>query len=137
VRIQEGEGWRVVLDPARSPFAVLVGGDGWAAELTLAEARALRRAVLRLRGQHGELAPALMAEEAVTLELETPLGEAEGDSGAGGVLWLELEGDRSAWSLRFVLTPGPEQRAIEGSWSAAASRSLAAVLEMEIALAER
>ncbi|HYP04230.1 MAG TPA: DUF1818 family protein [Cyanobium sp.] len=122
MQVQEGEGWRLVVDPAREPFAVLIGGNCWAAELTSSEARTLSRGVARLVQQHRDLAGSLMAEERLGLELEMEL------EAAAGVLWLALEGDRDRWSLRFVLTPGPAQRALEGSWSAAASLPLAAAL---------
>jgi hypothetical protein len=113
---------------------VLIGGKGWAAELTAGEARALGRGVARLVRQHRELAPTLMAEEVLSLELETDLGAEAGPAGpeAGGVLWLGLEGDRDRWSLRFVLNPGPTGRALEGSWTAAASLPLAAALIAEL-----
>lgn len=134
MRIQEGDGWRLVVDPARSPFPVLIGGNGWATELTLAEAALLRRGVMSLVEQHGDLMGGLMAEEALTLEFEAAL--ATDPTGPGGELWLELEGNRQQWSLRFVLTPGPHRRAVEGSWAAAASRSLAAVLQQQGDLAD-
>jgi hypothetical protein len=130
VQVQEGEGWRLVVDPSRQPFAVLIGGEGWAAELTGSEARALSRGVARLVQQHRELAGSLLAEEMLGLELEVEL-EAEAEPGGGaaaGVLWLALEGDRDRWALRFVLTPGPARRALEGSWPAAASLPMAAAL---------
>jgi hypothetical protein len=120
VQVQEGEGWRLVVDPPRQPFSVLIGGDGWAAELTAAEALALRQGVARLLEQHRALVDGLMEEEAVSLELELEL--------APGHLWLALEGDRSHWSLRFVLSPGPARRGLEGSWSEAASGPFAAAL---------
>jgi hypothetical protein len=134
LQIEEGDGWRLVIDPARVPFGVLIGGSGWATELTLPEAALLRRAVVRLVDQHGALAGGLMAEESVTLEFEAAL--AADPAGPTGGLWLELEGDRQSWSLRFVLTPGGHRRAVEGSWGAAASRSLAAVLLQQPELME-
>ena len=97
-------------DADRQPFSVLIGGDGWAAELSLAEAEALRDALADLVAQHGALVDQLMAEEAIELELER------------GPWWLVMEGDRSRWSLRVVLTPAPGQRALEGSWGEAAAR---------------
>jgi hypothetical protein len=133
VKVQEGEGWRLVVDPAREPFTVLIGGEGWAAELTGAEARALGVGVARLVQQHRELAGSLMAEEVLGLELEVEL-EAEAEPAGrevAGVLWLALEGDRDGWSLRFVLTPGPARRALEGSWTAAASLPMASALAAE------
>lgn len=122
MQVQEGEGWRLAVDPSRQPFSVLIGGSGWAAELSSVEAEALRLAVARLVLQHRQLVDALMAEEAITLELDVEL--------AGGGLWLGLEGDRQAWSLRFVLTPARGQRGLEGAWSAGASAAIAAALEL-------
>jgi hypothetical protein len=134
LRIEEGDGWRLAIDPARAPFDVLIGGAGWAAELTRAEAALLRRGVLRLVEQHAELVDGMMAEESLTLEFEAVL--ADDPAGPAGELWLELEGNRRDWSLRFVLTAGPRSRGVEGSWGPAASRSLAAVLHQQAELAE-
>ncbi|MFZ9753200.1 MAG: DUF1818 family protein [Cyanobium sp.] len=124
MQVREGEGWRLEHDPARHPFVVLLGGGpeqgGWAAELTAAEATALRGAVLRLQAEHAALVPLLLEEEAIDLELEVAC--------AAGALWLGLGGRRSHWCLRFVLSPGPGQRAVEGSWNAAASAAVAAAL---------
>jgi hypothetical protein len=122
MQVQEGEGWRLAVDPSRRPFPVLIGGSGWAAELSAAEGEALRRGVARLVDQHRQLVETLMAEEAIALELEMEL--------AGGGLWLGLEGDRQGWSLRFVLTPAPGQRGLEGAWSSGASAAIAAALEL-------
>jgi hypothetical protein len=116
MQVQEGQGWRLLVDPARCPFAVLIGGEGWAAELTQAEARLLALGVERLVNQHATLVDQLLAEEAITLEWES------------GELWLALEGDRQAWQLRFVLTPASGQRALEGAWAPTASRAVAAAL---------
>jgi len=114
---KEGEGWRLAWDPDRQPFSVLIGGDGWAFELNGAEAEALRRAVADLLAQHGALTDQLMAEESIELELERQ------------PWWVAIEGDRSTWSLRCLLTPGPGQRALEGGWSAAAAPAFSQALQ--------
>lgn len=116
MQVQDGEGWRLLADPARHPFPVLIGGAGWAAELTQAEAALLAEGVGRLCSQHAALVDQLMAEEAIALEWES------------GDLWLELEGDRQTWALRFVLSSGAGLRGIEGAWSAAAAPAVAAAL---------
>ena len=113
---KEGEGWRLAWDPDRQPFSVLIGGDGWAFELTGAEAEALRTAVADLLAQHGALSDQLMAEEAIELELERH------------PWWVALEGDRSRWSLRCLLTPGPSLRALEAGWTAAAAPAFSQAL---------
>lgn len=117
MQVQEGEGWRLLVDPARCPFPVLVGGAGWAAELSRAEAAQLISGVGQLLAQHGALADQLMPEEAITLEWERD------------DLWIALEGSRRSWALRFVLTPATGQRALEGEWLAPASAAMAAALE--------
>ncbi len=117
MRVQEGEGWRLLVDPARCPFSVLIGGHDWAAELTPAEASLLARGVQTLRAQHAALVEQLLAEEAISLEWES------------GELWLSLEGDRASWRLRFVLTPAAGLRGLEGGWTAGASVALAAALQ--------
>ena len=58
---REGEGWRLAWDGHRQPFSVLVGGAGWAVELTAAEAEALRQAVADLVAQHGALLDQLLS----------------------------------------------------------------------------
>ena len=110
----EGEGWRIAVDLTR-PFPALVGGDGWACELQIHELKALRHGVLSLMEQHRAIAPQLMAEEAITIHHQA------------SVLWVELAGSAESWRLRFLLEPD-QQRACEGSWSAAASQALAEAL---------
>lgn len=117
MQVQEGEGWRWLVDPARHPFSVLVGGQGWAVELTADEARELQQGLVRLAREHRGLADQLMGEEAISLELER------------GPLWMALDGDRDSWTLRFVLTPAAASRAVEGSWAAGASAALVAALD--------
>jgi hypothetical protein len=126
MEIGEGPGWRLVVDPRRSPYSALVGGEGWAAELTAAELQTLRRAARRLTEQHRALADSLMAEEAIDIELELPIGAPQ--DGGPGSLWLGLSGDRRHWTLRFVLTPEPGARGLEGAWGAAASEAFSAAL---------
>ena len=127
MEICEGQGWRLVVDPSRSPYTALIGGEGWACELTGSELLALQRASGQLTAQHGALADSLMAEEAIDIELELPIGDPR--SKAGGSLWLGLRGDRGSWSLHLVLTPEPGGRGMEGGWTAPASAAFAAALE--------
>ena len=122
MQVGEGEGWRLAFNPLRRAFPVLVGGRHWAAELSLAEAQVFQGAVAKLVQQQAGLVDQLMAEEALSLELETPL------AGGHGHLWLTLEGDRTQWSLGFVLTPEPGLRGLEGHWEAGATAAFTAAL---------
>lgn len=114
--LREGSGWRLGHDPDRQPHSVLIGGATWATELSPAEAEGLTGLLRRLVDQHGALADQLMAEEAIVISAE------EGD------WWLELEGDREAWSLRFVLAGSGSGRGVEGQWPAPAAMAMAQAL---------
>ena len=113
----EGEGWRLVWRADFQPFSVLIGGQGWAAELTAAEATALAAAVADLVNEHKALVDQLLVEESISLELER------------APWWLALEGDRQKWSLKGVLSPEAGQRALEVSWSGAASAAFCQALQ--------
>lgn len=121
MQVFEGEGWRLLVDPARHPFPVLIGGAAWAAEFTWDEARQLRQLAGELERQLASIADQLMPEEAIALELERELSP--------GSLWMELEGDRQRWSLRFVLSPSPGRRALEAGWEPQASAAICAALQ--------
>ncbi len=126
---REGEGWRLAWDAMRSPFPLLIGGEGWAIELTAAEAQVLHRALEMVCRQHHDLADTLMDEEAITLEFHGTIpGPGTGPGTGtedGGSLWLALEGDRHRWALRLILQPPTGQRAVEGAWSVGAAAAFA------------
>ena len=117
--LQEGEGWRFARDSARESFSILIGGEHWAFELTLREWRELMTLVLELEQQHRLLVDQLMAEEAISIELER------------GPWWAALEGDRRQWGLAVVLT-AVEGRSAEGAWPAPAAMALVAAMRIEL-----
>lgn len=112
---QEGPGWRLARDPTRGQFPVLIGGEGWAFELTEDEWAALADLVLTLERQHRALVDQLMAEEAIELELDR------------GLWWGCLQGDRARWSVSVVLTPAAG-RGVEGHWPSPASAAMVAAM---------
>ena len=112
---REGSGWRLAIDPSRDGFQALIGGEGWALELSLQEFQQLRSLVASLLEQHGAIADQLMAEEQIEICLEE------------GSWWLELRGDCQHWSLRFVLSGGAA-RGAEAGWSVPASSAMALAL---------
>lgn len=133
---REGEGWRLAWDSQRLPFPLLIGGEGWASELTASEAEALCRALQVVCGQHRALVDTLMEEESISLEYTGPISAPA--NGAPGDLWLTLEGDRQDWTLRFVLQPASGQRGLEGFWARGAAAAFAeacAALDGTVALA--
>jgi len=114
---REGPGWRLAWDPARRRHPVLIGGEGWAFELTGDEWRELVSLITALVEQHRALADQLMAEEALSLELERL------------PWWGCLDGDRDQWDLRVVLqgdTLG--DRGVEGHWPAPAAQAMTAAV---------
>ena len=111
----EGPGWRLAVDLARPGYQALIGGDGWAIELSLDELSQLKSLCGRLQDQHLAISDQLMAEEAIEIALEQ------------GPWWLELSGDRERWCLRFVLS-GPSGRGAEGGWQPLASVELCLAL---------
>lgn len=119
----EGQGWRLAWDSQRDPFPLLIGGEGWATELTGAEAQALCRAVDVVCDQHQQLVDTLLEEETICLEFTGTVPAPA--SGSLGELWVALEGDRHDWGLRFVLQPASGQRGLEGSWARGAAMAFA------------
>jgi len=117
MRVQEGQGWRLVLDPDRQPFCVLIGGSGWAVELTRDEAVALAEGVSGLQAQHRQIADQLMADEDLDLDWERDQ------------LWIGLSLKRGQWTLRFVLEGVAGRRSVEAGWEAGASEAVALALE--------
>ena len=111
----EGPGWRLAVDPARPGYQALIGGEGWAIEISLDELSQLKSLCGRLQDQHLAIADQLMAEEVIEIAL------------AQGPWWLELSGDRESWSLRFVLS-SPSGRGAEGVWQPPASAELCLAL---------
>ena len=112
---REGPGWRLAFDRYREGHQALIGGDGWALELSDFELQLLRELCLRLLEQHQAIADQLMAEEEIEITLEQDCW------------WLELCGDREQWDLRFVLT-GLRIRGAEGSWKKPASSAFVLAL---------
>ena len=104
--LKKGEGWRLGWnsDP-NCPFPGLVGADDWAVELTAAEFSDFCRLLTQLAETVEAIAPELMEEEKIAIEAESDL------------IWLEIEGFASSYSLRMLVL---QNRNAEGNWSASA-----------------
>ncbi|MEA5512182.1 DUF1818 family protein [Crocosphaera sp. UHCC 0190] len=101
--LKQGQGWRVGWKPEASGYAALVGGEDWAIELTEAEFNDFCRLFAQLAETMTMMAQGLMEEERIACEAESDL------------LWLEVEGYPTAYSLRLILNQG---RCCEGNWPA-------------------
>ena len=103
-QVREGEGWRVGWDGSAHPFCGLLGGQGWAIELTAAEFQDFQRLALQLAETMRQMAAELMDEERIACEAESDR------------LWLEADGYPNAYGLTLILQDG---RRAEGHWPAA------------------
>ena len=110
---EEGPGWRLASDSSRTDFPVLMGGDGWAIELTQQEWDSLIPIIAELIKQHKQLENQLMPEEAICLEIERQ------------PWWGCLDGDRNSWSLRLVFEEkSKHMRGFEAYWPIPAAQSI-------------
>ena len=109
----EGPGWRLARDSSREKFSVVIGGDGWAFELTEQEWVELMTLINDLVIQHKGLENKLMPEEKICLELERL------------PWWGCLDGDRECWTLRLVYESNAGlDRGFEASWPIPAAQSI-------------
>ena len=115
----EGPGWRLARDPSRRSFPVLIGGDGWAFELTENEWLSLVPLVDELINEHKKLENQLMKEESISLEIERQ------------PWWGCLDGDRESWSLQIILEgqgEGESLRGLEAFWPIPAAQAITSAM---------
>ncbi|MEZ2238989.1 DUF1818 family protein [Microcoleus sp.] len=103
--IKTGDGWRLGWNPNSTEFQGLVGGDGWAIELTEAELNDFCSLLAQLTATMTQMASELMEEEKIAIEAESDL------------VWVQVEGYPQAYSVQFILSAG---RRCEGFWPPAA-----------------
>lgn len=108
-QLKSGAGWRLGWDDEAIAFQGLVGGDGWAIELTAAELEDFCRLAAQLAATLQQMTLELMDEERVSCEAESEL------------LWLEAEGYPHHYDLRLIVLTG---RRGEGFWNALAVSEL-------------
>ena len=96
--------WRLLKDYKKGKFCFLIGVDNWSIELQRSEFKSLYLLLLRINEQLLVIKNELMDEESITLELEQ-------------LPWyVQLEGKKNAWSLRFVFESQDETRSFEMYW---------------------
>jgi len=111
--VKEGQGWRIGWNGAAPTYQGLLGGNGWALELTTTEFQDFCRLAQRLAQTMATMATELMDEERIACEAESE------------AVWVEVEGFPHTYSLRFILTTG---RQCEGAWPATAVPELLAAI---------
>jgi len=102
--VKDQKSWRLLRDLKKGRFCFLIGIDNWSIELQKSEFRSLYFLLLRINKQLLGIKNELMDEESITLELEQ-------------LPWyIELEGNKNEWSLRFVFESQDQTRSFEMYW---------------------
>ena len=104
--------WRLQRDFKKGKFCFLIGVDNWSIELQKSEFDTLSVLLLRINEQLLAIKNELMDEESITLELEQ-------------LPWyVELEGKKNEWSLRFVFESQEQTRSFEMYWPISIAKDL-------------
>ena len=102
--LEEKKRWRLCRDFKKGKFCFLIGVDKWSIELQKSEFDSLYFLLLKINKQLSDIKGELMDEEFITLELEQ-------------LPWyIELEGKKNEWSLRFVFESKDQTRSFEMYW---------------------
>ena len=102
--VEDQKGWRLLKDFKKGKFCFLIGVDNWSIELQKSEFHSLYLLLLIITDQLLGIKNELMDEEYITLELEQ-------------LPWyVELEGKKNEWSLRFVFESQDQTRSFEMYW---------------------
>ena len=99
--LEDKKRWRLSKDLKKGKFCFLIGIDNWSIELQKSEFESLYFLLLKINAQLLGIKNELMAEESITSVLEQ-------------LPWfIELEGKKNEWSLRFVFESQDETRSFE------------------------
>ena len=102
--VKDQKRWRLLKDFKKGKFCFLIGVDNWSIELQKSEFHSLYLLLIRITEQLYSIRTELMDEEFITLELEQ-------------LPWfIELEGKKNEWSLRFVFESQDQTRSFEMYW---------------------
>ena len=101
---KEEKRWRLLKNFKKGKFCYLIGVDNWSIELQRSEFERLYILLLTVNKQLLSIQDELMDEESITLELEQ-------------LPWyIELEGKKNEWNLRFVFESQDQTRSFEMYW---------------------
>ena len=102
--LQDHKRWRLLRDFKKGKFCFLIGVDNWSIELQKSEFNSLYLLLLKINEQLLSIKNELMDEELITLELEQ-------------LPWfIQLEGKKDEWSLRFIFESQDQTRSFEMYW---------------------
>ena len=96
--------WRILKDFKKGKFCFLIGVENWSIELQKSEFHSLYLLLIKIHEQLLAIKNELMDEECISLELEQ-------------LPWyIELEGKKNEWNLRFVFESQDQTRSFEMYW---------------------
>jgi len=102
--LEDKKRWRLLRDFKKEKFCYLIAVDKWSIELQKSEFDGLYHLLIKINEQLSGIKNELMDEESITLELEQ-------------LPWyVELEGKKNEWSLRFVFESQDKTRSFEMYW---------------------
>ena len=110
--LKEQKRWRLLRDVKKGKFCYLIGVDNWSIELQKSEFDSLYFLLIKINNQLSNIKNELMDEELILLELEK-------------LPWyVELEGKKNEWSLRFVFESQDRTRSFEMYWPIPIAKNL-------------
>ena len=102
--LEDKKRWKLCRDFNKGKFCFLIRVDNWAIELQKGEFNSLYLLLLKINEQLQNIKNELMDEELITLELEQ-------------LPWyIQLEGKKDEWSLRFIFESQDQTRSFEMYW---------------------
>ena len=110
--LEEQKKWRLLKDFKKGKFCFLIGVDNWSIELQKSEFHSLYLLLQKINEQLSGIKNELMDEESITLEIEQ-------------LPWfIELQGKKNEWSLRFVFESQEQTRSFEMYWPIPIAKNL-------------
>ena len=101
---KRGENWRLIKNLEKGRYCYLISINKWAIELDENEFNLLSHLLKKIHREIDLISDNLMEEELINIELEN-------------IPWyVELEGTKFEWSLRFVFESIQETRSFEMYW---------------------
>ena len=102
--VKDQKRWRLQRDFKKGKYCFLIGVDNWSIELKKNEFHLLYLLLLKINEQLLSIKNELMDEESISLELEQ-------------LPWyVELDGKKNEWSLRFVFESQDQTRSFGMYW---------------------
>ena len=102
--VKDQKKWKLLKDFEKGKFCFLIRVDNWSIELQKSEFHSLYLSLLKINEQLLDIKNELMDEESISLKLEQ-------------LPWyIELEGEKNEWSLRFVFESQDQTRSFEMYW---------------------